>query len=255
VLETAIEEGWPPIAVFTHRGGSDLDAISVQSVAERHNIPTSCRHPNKPVGLGQLTEIAPDIIFTVNYRFILSPEAMAQARQHRFNIHGSLLPILRGRAPLTWAIILGHKETGVTVHKMAEIVDEGDIVAQVRIPITSTDTSRTIQAHMLECYPELVRETIHKAHSQNINYTQQDSSKATYGERRTPEDGRIDWSWTARQIYDWVRALTRPYPGAFTTFEGERIIVWDVCAIPDVEHDSAPGTILRRYRNLQSCDS
>lgn len=224
VLEASLEGAWPPAGVMTHSEPSDLEDPSVESVARKAGLLVSTANPNEE-GLQWLADLRPDTIFTINYRLILSPEVLAVPAIGGFNIHGSLLPRLRGRAPLTWAIIQGHRETGVTVHKLEPEVDTGEIVVQERIPIDVKDTSASIQTRMAELYPSMVRDTLEAVGTGRLT-TRPQVGGPSYGAARRPDDGEIDWSWGAKRIYDWVRALSKPYPGAFTHLESEKVMIW-----------------------------
>ena len=252
VLESAIGDHWPPVAVVTHVEASDLDPVSVADIAISHSIDCTTINPNED-GLDWLRSKNPEVIFTVNYRRILTPSVLGIPNGAGFNIHGSLLPALRGRSPLTWSIILGHQQTGVTVHKLDPEVDTGEIVAQEAIPIGPRDTSLTIQQRMLEMYPLLVHRTLEDYAKGTLVYRAQ-VGEASYGERRTPDDGEIDWTWSASRIYNWVRALTEPYPGAFTTLRGQRFIIWQV-SVFESSSKAKPGTVVGRYRSLAGGDS
>ena len=229
VLEVSLDQGWAPVAVMTHLGPSDLDDVTVESVARSAQLSVSTANPNKE-GLSWLRSLDPDVLFTVNYRLILTTEVLAIPRKGGFNVHGSLLPRLRGRSPITWAIILGHDETGVTVHTLRPEVDTGDVVVQSRIPIELADTSASIQSQMLELYPRLVEGTLRDVATGTLT-TQPQVGEPTYGKVRHPEDGEISWHWSARQVYNWVRALTRPYPGAFTYQDGVPMRIWKAAAV------------------------
>ena len=253
VLEVSLAEDWPPSAIVTHAEASDLDTVSVTDVAKASSIECATTNPNEE-GLSWLKALGPEAIFTVNYRRILKPQVLDISRADGFNVHGSLLPILRGRSPLTWSIILGHEQTGVTVHRLEAEVDTGDIVAQESIPIGPQDTSLTIQQKMLEMYPVLVYRTLDGLARETLTYRPQ-VGQATYGERRTPDDGEIDWTWSASRIYDWVRALTDPYPGAFTTLGGDRLYIWQVSVVESCQSEARPGSVIGRYRSLSVGDS
>lgn len=242
VLKVATAQGWAPVGVMTHPSDSDLGGDSVRTVAEGARIPTTDADPNG-AGYEWLTDHEPDVIFTVNYPRILNARVLAVPTRAGFNIHDSLLPTLRGRSPLTWAIILGHETTGVTVQRLSERVDEGDIVDQREIPIADADTSATIQARMIALYPDMVARSLRDLARGSLSPRPQ-TGVPSYGARRNPEDGEIDWTWSARAIHNWVRALTKPYPGAFTHLGDQRIMVWRCTATPLGKRVSRPGTVV-----------
>ncbi len=163
------------------------------------------------------------------------------------NLHGSLLPRYRGRSPVNWVLVQGETETGVTLHYMEEKPDRGDIVAQKRIPITPEDTALTLFAKMTPGAAELIRETYPLLRTGQAPRLPQDHSQASYFGGRRPEDGLIDWQMSAVEIYNLMRAVTHPYPGAFTSFQGRKLFIWwgrAMAAAPLPQ--PAPGRVLVR---------
>jgi methionyl-tRNA formyltransferase len=160
------------------------------------------------------------------------------------NLHGSLLPRYRGRCPVNWVLVSGEAETGITLHYMEAKADQGDIVAQRRIPITPEDTAATLFAQMTAAAGQLFRETYPRLRSGQAERFPQDHAQASYFGGRQPEDGKIDWRQPATAIYNLMRAVTHPYPGAFTTLAGRKLLIWNgrplaaAMAAPDV-----PGRI------------
>jgi methionyl-tRNA formyltransferase len=164
------------------------------------------------------------ILFSANYLFLFD-ERILNNFKYKFNIHDSLLPKYRGRAPNVWAIINNEKKTGITIHEMTLECDAGDIFLQKEMPISYLDTGGTILKKCFYYYPRLVKQFLHLFYKQKIIPRKQDESIATYFAKRTPEDGRIIWDWQRERIYNWVRALAPPYPGAFCFFEKTKIII------------------------------
>jgi methionyl-tRNA formyltransferase len=167
---------------------------------------------------------------------------LRQARLGAFNMHGSLLPRYRGRAPVNWAILHGEPETGATLHHMLEEPDAGDIVDQERVPIGPEDPVGTVMARIRDAALTVLARQLENLLRGTAPRSPQDHARATSFGRRRPEDGRIDWQRPAREIFNLVRAVTRPFPGAFADFEPERrLMVW--WARPLVGA-AAPGRIL-----------
>jgi len=160
------------------------------------------------------------------------------------NLHGSLLPRYRGRCPLNWVLVHGETETGLTLHYMEAQADRGDMVAQARVPITLEDTAATLFARMTAAAGQLFRETYPRLRSGQAARLPQDHARASYFGGRRPEDGRIDWRQPAAAIYNLMRAVTHPYPGAFTTLAGRKLFIWNgrPLAAPAAGPD-APGRI------------
>ena len=171
----------------------------------------------------RVTGLRPDFIFSFYYRQILPPQVLGAARRGALNMHGSLLPRYRGRAPVNWAVIRGETETGATLHYMVDSPDAGDIVDQQAVPILPDDTAFdvfqkvTVAAEIVLCrsLPALIAGTAPRI--------RQDAGRASYYGRRRPEDGAIDWRADAKTVHDLVRGVAPPYPGAFTTLAERRL--------------------------------
>jgi methionyl-tRNA formyltransferase len=167
----------------------------------------------------QTRQIRPDLIFSFYYRSMLPVSILKLASRGAFNMHGSLLPKYRGRAPLNWAILKGETETGATLHEMVEKPDAGRIVDQQAIPIGPDETAVEVFAKLTGAAESVLRRNIQSFIKGEITLKPNDLSKGSYCGRRTPEDGRIDWSRSAAEIHNLVRAVAPPFPGAFCDFE------------------------------------
>jgi methionyl-tRNA formyltransferase len=175
----------------------------------------------------QLADMKPDLILVIGWYYMIPQKMIDLAPKGAIGIHGSLLPKYRGNAPFVWAMINGEKETGVSLFYFEKGVDEGDIIAQKKIAIEDKDTIKEILEKarvasvdvLLECLPQLANGTAPRI--------EQDHSQATIFPKRTPEDGKIDWDWDAKRIKDFIRAQTKPYPGAFTIIDNKKVIIWD----------------------------
>lgn len=197
-----------------------------------------------------------DIMVSVNYLFLIDKEILSKAKNLVFNIHGSLLPKYRGRTPHVWSIINNEKFTGITAHVIDEGCDTGDIIKQLIIPIFESDTGASILNKYKELYIPLIHEVLDDYSSNSIVLSNQDNSKATYFGKRTPEDGRISWNWQVERIINWVRAQANPYPGAFTFYNGKKVIV-DLVAKSDLgfNYNIENGTILSVNPLTVKCDN
>jgi len=163
----------------------------------------------------------PDLIFSFYYRSMLPMPVLGKARLGAFNMHGSLLPKFRGRAPLNWAILKGETETGVTLHEMVEKPDAGRIVDQQATPIGPDETAVDVFRKMTVAAETVLQRSLPGILSGKPNLKPQNLTAGSYFGRRRPEDGRIDWSKSAQEIHNLVRAVAPPFPGAFT--EGMKI--------------------------------
>jgi methionyl-tRNA formyltransferase len=167
----------------------------------------------------------PDLIFSFYYRAMIPMALLALAPAGAYNMHGSLLPRYRGRAPTNWAVLHGETETGATLHEMRAQPDAGDIIGQSAVPILPDDTAQqvfdkvTVAAEQVlwRCLPSLLAG--HPPRRPN------DLAQGSYYGGRRPEDGRIDWTQPAAQVYNLVRAVAPPYPGAYTEIGGRRLVV------------------------------
>ena len=163
-----------------------------------------------------------DFIFSFYYRRMLPPQILQKARRGAFNMHGSLLPKYPGRAPVNWAILKGETETGATLHEMTDKPDAGRIVDQERVTIGSDEVAVEVFRKVTDAAEVVLRRSIEDLLAGKANLCPQDLSKGSYFGRRGPEDGRIDWSKSAQEIHNLVRAVAPPYPGAFT--DGMKIL-------------------------------
>lgn len=170
----------------------------------------------------RLAALKPDFLFSFYYRALLPAPLLRAARRGALNMHGSLLPRYRGRAPVNWAILKGESETGATLHYMVERADAGDIVDQLAVPILIDDDAREVFAKVTVAAETILARSLPQLIAGTATRRSQAILPGEYFGRRTPEDGRIDWAWPARQIHDLVRAVAPPFPGAFADVGGER---------------------------------
>ena len=169
-----------------------------------------------------------------------------------YGMHPTLLPRHRGRAPIPWAILTGLAKTGVTLFEITDpTADSGPIVGQVDVPIGRDDTATTLYESLAEAHLELIRTCVPQILAGTATRTQQEARRASAWPKRTPLDGIIDWETRAPYLYDWVRAQTRPYPGAFTWLEDDKVVIWS--ARPVQLDSSAPaGTVVEHDRRAPS---
>ena len=206
--------------VFTDRG-----SVDIVETCRRHRIPVFIGNPRKGRAASIIGEARCDLLFSVNYLFLVEEDILALPTRYAINLHGSLLPKYRGRTPHVWAIINGETEVGVTAHLMTPELDAGAIVRQVAIDVPKEATGAEVLSRYREIYPKLVRQILSDVRQNMVHLTPQDESKATYFPKRTPDDGAIDWQWSRERVYNWIRAQAAPYPGAFFIFGGKRYIV------------------------------
>lgn len=228
-LDLLIARGESIRVVFTHEDdpGETRWFRSVADLARRHNIPVRFDEPRRDSDAARLiAALKPDLIFSFYYRRMIPMAVLAAARRGAFNLHGSLLPRYRGKAPVNWAVLQGERETGVTLHHMAARADAGDIVDQEAVPIGAQDTAYDVMKRLVPAARRVVDRQLAALKAGTAPRRPQDESRATKFGGRRPEDGRIDWSQPAQRIVDLVRAVAKPYPGAFTAANGRRLMVW-----------------------------
>jgi methionyl-tRNA formyltransferase len=199
-------------------------------------------------------EDSPDLLIAVSWRYMIAPSIARRAARGTFVLHDSILPKYRGFSPTPWAIINGERETGATLFRVTEEavdVDSGPIVGQIRIPILDCDDIATVMEKITIAYLDLLGRHLGLLVEGRAITTEQDVSGATYTCRRLPADNRIDWTRTARQIHDLVRATTRPYSGAFTTFQGKKLTVWKASLLPTKTYvGSIKGRVVERRTGI-----
>ncbi|MUT66826.1 methionyl-tRNA formyltransferase [Paenibacillus sp. NEAU-GSW1] len=200
-----------------------------------------------PEAVAAIAELQPDLIVTAAYGQILPKAVLELPRLGCINVHGSLLPKYRGGAPIQRSIMNGEKVTGVTIMYMAEGLDTGDMISKVEVSITDEDTSGTLFEKLSAAGAELLGRTLPALIAGEITAVPQADEQATYAPNLTRDDERIDWSRSARQIYDQVRGLS-PMAGAFTTLQGEVFKIWK-CENPNAgsaagSSAATPGTVL-----------
>jgi methionyl-tRNA formyltransferase len=229
LIELARELGDEIIAVVTHADDprENIWFASVRQLAFENYLPVyQPANPNDPAFVAAMQALQPDFLFSCYYRHMLKQPVLDLPRLGALNLHGSLLPRYRGRCPVNWVLVHGETETGVTLHYMEAKADQGDIVGFRRIPISFEDTALTLSAKMTAAAAELMREAYPLLRAGTAPRLTQDHARASYYGGRTPADGLIDWRHSALQTYNLVRAVTHPYPGAFTFFQGRKLLVW-----------------------------
>jgi len=246
-LEALVARGEDVAVVVTHADdpGEGDWFESVAEVARIHRIPClTPTSPNRPEVVETIRELAPDLILSVWYRRLLGPELLALPRIAALNLHGSLLPAYRGRAPLNWVLVNGEPRTGVTLHHMTAAADAGDIVAQRTIDIEPDDTAFTLYERLTKVGIELLLEAYPAVLDGTAPRVPQDHARATTMPRRRPEDGRIEWTWPAARICDMVRAVAPPYPGAFVGDGPARLYLSGASVCRRAPVDGAAGTLV-----------
>ncbi|OWQ40489.1 bifunctional UDP-glucuronic acid oxidase/UDP-4-amino-4-deoxy-L-arabinose formyltransferase [Pseudomonas lactis] len=245
-IEALLSAGYDIAAVFTHADDPKENNFygSVAQLCARNGIPVHApEDANHPLWIERIAKLNPEYIFSFYYRNLLSEPLLATARKGAFNLHGSLLPKYRGRAPANWVLVNGETETGVTLHRMVKRADAGAILAQQKVTIERTDTGLSLHAKLRDAATALLRDALPQLAQGKLIETAQDDSKATYFGRRTAADGKLDWKQPAEQLFNLVRAVTQPYPGAFCAVGEHKLIVWQADVVKGNE-GLAPGRVI-----------
>ena len=217
-------------AIFSHLDdpSENIWFGSVSEWANKNQIPIFYpTNVNTPEWIEMIRNLSPEVIFSFYYRNLLSKDILKIPSAGSFNLHGSLLPAYRGRCPINWVLVNGEQRTGVTLHHMVEGPDAGDIVGQKEVVIDFEDTAYTLYQKLCVKAKELLGEVLPLIKKGMAPRVAQNLRQGSYYGGRRPEDGKIDWSWPVMQIYNLVRAVTEPYPGAFTYLpKGEKLFIW-----------------------------
>ncbi|MGH8457475.1 MAG: formyltransferase [Stenotrophobium sp.] len=254
-LSVLLAQGVDVKLVVTHEdaAGENIWFGSVKSLAQLHGIPVlTPANPHDEDTLARLQEAAPDFLFSFYYRNMLKPAILNIPKRGCYNMHGSLLPKYRGRVPINWAVIHGESESGATLHQMVEKPDAGAIVDQMVVPILPDDTAEEVFGKVLvaaeivlhRCLPALITGT--------AKLTPMDLSKGAYFSGRKAEDGRIAWPQSAETIHNLVRAVTHPYPGAFSDLPQGRLVIWRTLAA-HATSAGAPALFVENNQLLARC--
>ncbi len=256
-------------------GSDDFALVHLEALARsEHKVVACVTQPDKPKGRGMQTVVSPiktwalenkvpilqpdvikdpqfiekikefksDLFVVIAYGKFLPAVLLKVPSIASLNVHGSLLPLYRGAAPINWAIINGDKTSGLSIIKMNPSMDAGDILAQKTISIDPKDTAPTLRMKMMQAGPALLLETIGLLKNNKAKFVAQDSKKITLAPKLTKELGKIDWQKPAQQIHDLVRGL-KPWPGAYTFFKGKLLKILESEVIMQDISSFAPGTV------------
>ncbi|HEX2531760.1 MAG TPA: formyltransferase [Burkholderiaceae bacterium] len=255
-LKVLLARGVKVDLVLTHED-NPREAIWFGSVAascREYDIPfIAPADPKSPELFTRIAAIRPDFIFSFYYRHMLPVELLALARHGAYNMHGSLLPKYRGCAPVNWAVLHGETETGATLHEMAVKPDAGAIIAQTSVPILPDDTAVEVFGKVTVAAEQTLWNALPAMLAGRAPKLPNELAKGSYFGRRKPEDGRIDWSQPAQQVYNLHRAVAPPYPGAWTAIGGKNLIIGSARLSSGSKPDLSPGLTTVDNRILGVC--
>jgi methionyl-tRNA formyltransferase len=191
-------------------------------------------------------DVTIDVMFVVSWRYMIPMHIAEKPKKGCYVIHDSLLPEYRGFSPTVWAMINGESAVGATLFHMAEAVDSGDVVDQIKVEVGPDDGISDVMDRVTAAYIDLLDRNLPRILKGGVPRHPQDESRATYTCRRLPMDNQIDWTSSTRRILDLVRAVTHPYPGAFTTCGGRKVIVWEAAPVSNAKRyvGSVPGRVV-----------
>jgi methionyl-tRNA formyltransferase len=203
------------------------DYVELRPLAERHDVPiVDAPNINAPDALGRLRELAPDYVFVIGWSQICRAELLTVAGRGTLGFHPAPLPENRGRAVIPWTILQNRSETGATLFWIDAGTDSGDVLLQERFPVAADETATTLYAKHLAALDRMLDRAIPMLRDGTAPRTPQDHTRATICAKRSPEDGVIDWRAPANEVWRLVRAVTDPYPGAFTRHRGGPLRIW-----------------------------
>ncbi len=245
-MDALLQMRAPIAALFTHRDDphEEIWWRSCAGLAAERGIPVHYPERLDEDWIARIAAMKPAVIYSFYYRFLIPERVLCLASLGAYNMHGSLLPKYRGRAPVNWMLVNGEREAGVTLHHMVARADAGDIVGQRAVAIDDRDTALTLYRKLVPLGVALIEEFHPLIVASKAPRTAQDPSRATHFGRRRPEDGRIDWHWPARRIFNLVRAVTHPYPGAFCGVAGRKLLIWQARIASESGTRGAPGEII-----------
>jgi methionyl-tRNA formyltransferase len=223
-----LSQGVDIAILFTHEDdpGESQWFGSVKQLAQERGVRVETPDdPNTPEWVEEGRRAAPDFLFSFYYRYMLKAPWLAVPSRGALNMHGSLLPKYRGRAPIHWAIIHGETATGASLHYMLEKPDAGALVDSQAVPILENDNALQVSEKVADAAQQVLHRSLPALIAGVAAALPLDLTRGSYFGRRRPEDGRIDWQQTARQVHNLVRAVAPPFPGAFTDVNGCRLAV------------------------------
>ncbi|MFE3542401.1 methionyl-tRNA formyltransferase [Nocardia sp. NPDC059177] len=228
-LQALIDSEHEVVLAVSHPASEDsykgIWSDSVEELAREHGIPVHLTESADAETIDLVKRAEPDVIVVNSWYTWMPAELYNMPRYGTLNLHDSLLPKFTGFSPVLWALISGESEFGLTVHRMDEQLDTGDILVQHRLPIGPTATGTELVLAGMELIPGAVAEGLAALESGTAQWRPQDKAERTYFHKRSDRDSRIDWSWDAADLERFVRALSEPYPRAFSYYRGERVEV------------------------------
>jgi methionyl-tRNA formyltransferase len=252
-------EGVPALKALLSRGKLEVVlTLTPEAAAKRSGASDYCKimhecdvpfyeieHINAYKTMELLRELSLDVLFVIGWSQIIAPDTLAIPRMGMVGAHASLLPHNRGSAPVNWVLINGETQTGNSLLWLTPDVDGGDVIEQTVIPITQYDTCATLYEKVAESNLDMLLRLVARIEAGERPGRRQSHLVGPLLQRRRPKDGLIDWDRPSTEVYNFIRALTRPYPGAFTYMDDECWWVWGAALLPDIAiRGTVPGDVL-----------
>lgn len=246
-LEKLIEQGVYPVALFTlsfDKSQRHSDFFHLKPVAERHGVPVvEVSNINSPEAIDKIRFLKPDYLFVIGWSQICRQELLSIPRIGSIGCHPAPIPENRGRGVIPWTILQHRQDTAMTLFWLDPGVDSGDILLQDFFPVAPDETATTLCEKHNESLRSLFSQAITLLKENKAPRTPQNHDLATYCAKRVPDDGLINWNLSAREVWTLIRAVTKPYPGAFTFTKGKKFIIWDAEYIGDGPYWGLPGQV------------
>lgn len=246
-LQALIDLGHEVVLAVTHPASAQsykaIWSDSVEDLARHHGIPVHLTDRVDTDTIDLVKRAEPDVIVVNSWYSWMPPELYDLPPHGTLNLHDSLLPKFTGFSPVLWALISGASEFGLTVHRMDEQLDTGDILIQHSLPIGPTDTGTELVLRGMELIPGALREALTALESGTAHWRPQNKADRTYFHKRSERDSLIDWSWPAQDLERFVRALSDPYPRPFAFYRGERIEVLEA-TVSEARYGGTPGRVI-----------
>ncbi len=248
-LRAMVNAGLPPAALVTlplDRSGRHSTFVDLRTLAERAGVPVvEAANVNAPAVLERLQELAPEYLLVIGWSQICHDALLRVPSHGAIGYHPAALPENRGRAVIPWTILQGRTETGSTLFWMDQGMDSGDVLAQEIFPVAPDETAATLYDRHLRALGAMLDGVLPRLAAHAAPRTPQDHSRASYCAKRTAEDGLIDWTAPARQVWTLIRAVGRPYPGAFTFSRGTRVVIHEAEYVGEAPYWGMAGQVQR----------
>ena len=235
------------VGVVTLRSSSfNTDFADLTPLAEQANCPILyCDDMTQSEIAAWLRNQKPEVVYCLGWSSLLSADLLVVPTLGVVGYHPAALPHNRGRHPIIWALALGLKETASTFFLMDEHADSGDILSQTPVAIEENDDACSLYRKLIDTALPQLKKLTHELAHRKVKQIPQDHSQANYWRKRSSDDGRIDWRMSAQSIYNLVRALAQPYPGAFCEYQGHPVTIWRARPINNTAENLEPGKVLK----------